>query len=105
MTLWLGRGASKLPTIAAAAPAGAAAVTSAEFYVKLGVKRENITLTDLYGVVYPDRPEDMDRYKGAFAAGKQKGTLIDVIARDASPEFRLRCIGAFLNKPCHMQRF
>lgn len=59
--------------------AGAAAVTSAEFYVKLGVKRENITLTDLYGVVYPDRPEDMDRYKGAFAAGKGKGKLIDVI--------------------------
>ena len=59
--------------------AGAAAVMSAEFYVRLGVPRENITLTDLYGVVYPDRPEDMDVYKGAFAAGKSPGKLIDVI--------------------------
>lgn len=60
--------------------AGAAAVMSAEFYVKLGVPRENITLTDLYGVVYPGRPDDMDPYKAAFAAGKQPGKLIDVIA-------------------------
>ncbi|KXK22874.1 MAG: NADP-dependent malic enzyme [Chloroflexi bacterium OLB15] len=59
--------------------AGAAAIATAEFYVQLGVKRENITLTDLYGVVYPDRPEDMDVYKGAFAAGKSFGTLSDVI--------------------------
>ena len=59
--------------------AGAAAVSSAEFYVTLGVKRENITLTDLYGVVYPGRPDDMDAYKGTFAAGKQPGTLMDVI--------------------------
>jgi malate dehydrogenase (oxaloacetate-decarboxylating)(NADP+) len=60
--------------------AGAAAVMSAEFYVKLGVPRENITLTDLYGVVYPGRPDDMDPYKAAFAEGKQPGKLIDVIA-------------------------
>ncbi|MCC6804440.1 MAG: NADP-dependent malic enzyme [Anaerolineae bacterium] len=53
---------------------------SAEFYVKLGVPRENITLTDLYGVVYPGRPDDMDPYKAAFAEGKQPGRLIDVIA-------------------------
>ncbi|MBI1257941.1 MAG: NADP-dependent malic enzyme [Chloroflexi bacterium] len=59
--------------------AGAAAVMSAEFYVRLGVPRQNITLTDLYGVVYPGRPEDMDVYKGAFAQGKVPGKLIDVI--------------------------
>ncbi len=59
--------------------AGAAAVTSAEFYVKLGVPRENITLTDLYGIVYAGRPDDMDVYKGAFAAGKSPGKLIDAI--------------------------
>jgi malate dehydrogenase (oxaloacetate-decarboxylating)(NADP+) len=59
--------------------AGAAAVATAEYYVTLGVKREHITLTDLYGVVYPDRPEDMNRYKGAFAAGRQPGKLIEVI--------------------------
>jgi malate dehydrogenase (oxaloacetate-decarboxylating)(NADP+) len=59
--------------------AGAAAVMSAEFYVKLGVPRENITLTDLYGVVYPGRPDDMDPYKATFAEGKSPGRLIDVI--------------------------
>ncbi len=59
--------------------AGAAAIATAEFYVQLGVKRENITLTDLYGVVYPGRAEDMDVYKGAFASGKTPGTLNDVI--------------------------
>ncbi|HVU13811.1 MAG TPA: NADP-dependent malic enzyme [Phototrophicaceae bacterium] len=59
--------------------AGAAAVMTAEFYVRLGVPRANITLTDLYGVVYPGRPDDMDVYKGAFAQGKVPGKLIDVI--------------------------
>ncbi|MBW4438063.1 MAG: NADP-dependent malic enzyme [Pleurocapsa minor GSE-CHR-MK-17-07R] len=59
--------------------AGAGAVATAEFYVKLGVTRENITMTDLYGVVYEGRPEDMNEYKGAFAKGKQPGTLRDVI--------------------------
>jgi malate dehydrogenase (oxaloacetate-decarboxylating)(NADP+) len=59
--------------------AGAAAVMSAEFYAKLGVPRANITLTDLYGVVYPGRPDDMDPYKAAFAEGKTPGKLIDVI--------------------------
>jgi malate dehydrogenase (oxaloacetate-decarboxylating)(NADP+) len=59
--------------------AGAAAIATVEYYVSLGVRRESITLTDLYGVVYPGRPEDMDRYKGAFAEGKSPGKLIDVI--------------------------
>src|SRR3954466_9561036 len=59
--------------------AGAAAVMTAEFYVRLGVPRANITLTDLYGVVYPGRSDDMDIYKGAFAEGKSPGKLIDVI--------------------------
>ena len=59
--------------------AGAAAVATAEYYVTLGVKRENITLSDLYGVVYPGRSEDMNVYKGAFAPGKKPGKLIDII--------------------------
>jgi malate dehydrogenase (oxaloacetate-decarboxylating)(NADP+) len=59
--------------------AGAAAIATAEYYVTLGVKREHITLTDLYGVVYPGRPEDMNPYKLAFAHGKTPGTLMDAI--------------------------
>lgn len=59
--------------------AGAAGIATAEFYVQLGVRRENITMTDIYGIVYPDRPEDMNPFKAAFAAGKSKGTLLDAI--------------------------
>jgi len=59
--------------------AGASAVATSEFYVRLGVRRENLTLTDLYGVVYEGRAEDMNPYKGAFAVGKSIGTLSDVI--------------------------
>lgn len=47
--------------------AGAAAIASANFYVTLGVKIENITMVDLYGVVHSERKEDMDEYKARFA--------------------------------------
>src|SRR5918996_3174818 len=41
--------------------AGAAAIATAEHYVRLGVRRENIVLCDRQGVVRADRPEkDMD---------------------------------------------
>src|SRR5664280_255139 len=43
--------------------AGAAALSTAEHYVRLGVKRENITMSDLHGVVYAGRPVAMDSYK------------------------------------------
>lgn len=59
--------------------AGAAAIATLNFYVLLGVKIENIILTDLYGIVYPERPEDMNEYKMPYAIGKQKGTLSDAI--------------------------
>jgi malate dehydrogenase (oxaloacetate-decarboxylating)(NADP+) len=59
--------------------AGAAGIATAEYWVSLGVRREHITMTDLYGIVYPGRPEDMNPYKEAFAAGKSKGTLADAL--------------------------
>src|ERR687890_499938 len=40
--------------------AGAAAISTAEHYVRLGVKRENITMSDLHGVVYAGRTVAMD---------------------------------------------
>jgi malate dehydrogenase (oxaloacetate-decarboxylating)(NADP+) len=47
--------------------AGAAAIATAEHYVRLGVKRENIILCDRQGVVRADRAEsDMDPYKARF---------------------------------------
>src|SRR5215217_4885304 len=47
--------------------AGAAAISTAEHYVRLGVKRENILLTDRQGVIYKGRPGEMDPYKARFA--------------------------------------
>jgi len=48
--------------------AGAAAIATAEHYVRLGVRRENIVLCDRQGVVRADRAaSDMDPYKARFA--------------------------------------
>jgi malate dehydrogenase (oxaloacetate-decarboxylating)(NADP+) len=48
--------------------AGAAAIATAEHYVRLGVARENIVLCDRKGVIRADRAaKDMDPYKARFA--------------------------------------
>jgi len=48
--------------------AGAAAISTAEHYVRLGVKRENLIMCDRTGVIYAGRTEgDMDPYKARFA--------------------------------------
>ncbi len=48
--------------------AGAAAIATAEHYVRLGVLRENIVLCDRKGVIRADRAaKDMDPYKARFA--------------------------------------
>src|SRR5438874_11240514 len=59
--------------------AGAAAVTCAEQYVKLGIPREHIFMCDKFGLVYRGRPEDMDEWKGVFAQGAQPRPLSEVI--------------------------
>jgi malate dehydrogenase (oxaloacetate-decarboxylating)(NADP+) len=46
--------------------AGAAAIATAEHYVRLGVLRENILLCDSHGVVHDGR-KDLDPYKSRFA--------------------------------------
>ena len=51
--------------------AGAAAIATAEHYVRLGVRRENIILCDRQGAVRKDRAaKDMDVYKGRFATDR-----------------------------------
>src|SRR6476646_8502992 len=55
--------------------AGAAGIACAEHYVRLGVKRENITLCDTKGVVYKGRSEGMNRYKDRFAKDTNECTL------------------------------
>ena len=59
--------------------AGAAAISTAEHYVRLGVKRENIILVDRAGVIYRDRPGKMDPYKARFAGDASARTLADAL--------------------------
>src|SRR3954465_7971243 len=46
--------------------AGAAAISTAEHYVRLGVRREHIVMCDREGVIYEGRKGDMDPYKARF---------------------------------------
>src|SRR3954471_13231148 len=59
--------------------AGAAAISTAEHYVRLGVARENIILTDRAGVIYRGRPGTMDPYKARFAGDSNCRTLADAM--------------------------
>ncbi|GLC28114.1 NADP-dependent malic enzyme [Roseisolibacter agri] len=55
--------------------AGAAAISTAEHYVRLGVRREHITMCDRQGVIYEGRVEDMDPYKARFARPTELRTI------------------------------
>ena len=57
--------------------AGASGIACAEHYVRLGVKRENITLCDTGGVVYTGRTKGMNPYKERFAHDTKLRTLAD----------------------------
>jgi malate dehydrogenase (oxaloacetate-decarboxylating)(NADP+) len=59
--------------------AGAAAISTAEHYVRLGVPRENILLTDRKGVVYEGRPGELDPYKAKFANKTKARTVADAL--------------------------
>jgi malate dehydrogenase (oxaloacetate-decarboxylating)(NADP+) len=60
--------------------AGAAAIATAEHYVRLGVRREHITLTDRAGVIYRGRDaEEVDPYKARFALETPARTLADAL--------------------------
>ena len=59
--------------------AGAAAISCARHYVKLGVLIENITLVDSRGVVYKGRTEGMNDFKNEFANDTDARTLADAL--------------------------
>jgi malate dehydrogenase (oxaloacetate-decarboxylating)(NADP+) len=59
--------------------AGAAAISTAEHYVRLGVLRENILMCDRSGVVYKGRPGEMDPYKARFANDTKARTIADAL--------------------------
>jgi malate dehydrogenase (oxaloacetate-decarboxylating)(NADP+) len=62
-----------------ASGAGAAALACLTLLVKLGVRRENIWVTDLAGVVYEGRKELMDEDKAFFAQKTTLRTLAEVM--------------------------
>jgi malate dehydrogenase (oxaloacetate-decarboxylating)(NADP+) len=74
--------------------AGAAGIATAEHYIRLGVKRENIYLVDTKGLVYKGRTEGMNPYKERFAQNTKLRTLEEV-ARDADLLVGLSVKGAF----------
>lgn len=59
--------------------AGAAALACLNLLVTLGVKRENIFVSDLEGVVYKGRDKLMDRWKDVYAQETKARTLSDII--------------------------
>jgi malate dehydrogenase (oxaloacetate-decarboxylating)(NADP+) len=59
--------------------AGAAGLSCAEYYVRLGVKRENLTLVDVKGVVYKGRKEGMNPFLERFARETATRTLAEAV--------------------------
>ena len=62
-----------------ASGAGAAALACLNLLLKLGLKRENVWVTDLAGVVYKGRVELMDEDKAPFAQATTLRTLAQVM--------------------------
>ena len=60
--------------------AGAAAIACCEFFVALGMRRENIVLCDTKGVVFHGRTDGMNRYKERFASSTSARTLAEAAA-------------------------
>ena len=59
--------------------AGAAAMACLRLYLKMGLRKENVILTDSHGVIYKGRNEDMTSYKEEFAADTDRRTLADAL--------------------------
>src|SRR5215212_267736 len=57
--------------------AGAAAMACLRLYIKMGLRKENVLLTDSKGVIYKGRTKDMTPYKEEFAVDTDKRTLAD----------------------------
>jgi len=60
---------------------GAAGIACLNMLLKLGVKRENVWLCDIHGLVHEGRTEDMTPQKAAYAQQSELRTLDDVIGR------------------------
>ncbi|MDR7389537.1 MAG: NADP-dependent malic enzyme [Armatimonadota bacterium] len=60
--------------------AGASAIACAEFFLLLGMRRDQIVLVDTKGVVYRGRTDGMNPYKERFAADTPARTLAEALA-------------------------
>ena len=58
---------------------GAAGIACLNMLLKLGVRRENIWLCDIHGLVYEGREDDMNPSKSEFAQKTELRTLDDVM--------------------------
>ncbi|MFL4997604.1 MAG: NADP-dependent malic enzyme, partial [Microvirga sp.] len=59
--------------------AGAAAIACLDVLVGLGLRRENIWITDSKGVVYAGRTQGMDEQKARYAQSTEARTLADIM--------------------------
>ncbi|MES1983199.1 MAG: NADP-dependent malic enzyme [Pseudomonadota bacterium] len=59
--------------------AGAAALACLDMLVSLGVRIENITVSDIKGVVYQGRLEEMDDHKARYAVATDARTLAEIV--------------------------
>jgi len=59
--------------------AGASGIACAEYYIKLGVRRENLILCDSKGVVFVGREENMNPHKLGLAAETSSRTLEEAL--------------------------
>ncbi|HYM11908.1 MAG TPA: NADP-dependent malic enzyme [Bryobacterales bacterium] len=59
--------------------AGAAGISCADLYVRLGVRAENILMCDSVGVIYKGRTKGMNPYKERFAAETALRTLAEAL--------------------------
>jgi malate dehydrogenase (oxaloacetate-decarboxylating)(NADP+) len=59
--------------------AGASAIATGEFYISLGVQRENVLMVDSKGVLYAGREEGINEYKAKFLNYTHARTLLDAM--------------------------
>ena len=59
--------------------AGAAALSCLDLLVSLGVRRENVWVADIKGVVWAGRTEEMDDNKARYAQATDKRTLKEIL--------------------------
>jgi len=80
---------------------GAAGIACLNMLLKMGVKRENVWLCDLHGLVHEGREVDMNPTKAAYAQASDLRTLDDVIE---GADLFLGLSGPEVLKPEHVAR-